>query len=71
MGTFNGVVVELVMEVRGSRAWGQQSTWCVFCGMLRWNYDIRHAFYVIKYDDAKCLRSCGTELCHRVRSWLQ
>ena len=36
---------------------------CVFCGMLRWNYDIRRAFYVIKYDDSKCLPGCGSEWC--------
>ena len=38
----------------------------MLCGMLRWNYDIRCAFYVIKYDDSKCLRGCGSEWCQRV-----
>ena len=55
----------------GEGHWGLGSAGCVLCGMLRWNYDIRRAFYVIKYDDSKCLRGCGSEWCQRVSTWLQ
>ena len=57
-------VLGVVVSIKHVRVWvGVTGYRCGGRGRVEYcNGDaIRRAFYVIKYDDSKCLRGCGTE----------